>query len=1007
MYTNRNLILDGTSPSIKRPQNILDGTSPSIKRRHPVTAKDTVVNSNLGVQTNISYDNLHSQFIQSSDPNHWYQNCDLFTDLTPCSIPLSDIFKDMGDQSNCTVSPCNTSRCKTCKIIIPDNSFKSCLTNKEYHTHGFGNLNCKTSNVIYGIECTLCGLVYVGETSSPLHKRINAHRSLINRGGNQILYNHFNQPDHSVLSMKVRILEKIYHLNDDNGLRYRRSRELHWIKELGTAAPYGCNDNIKGVGNLSSPACSSVNVMSLFNEFPRRKRSHGHRHYKSSHTDINFHELLSYIHEPLGIHHIRTELYAISNVKLRKLQNECLDSAFTNQFSSEYQLSSIILDIAHKRLDKPPQNLENKNRSFLKLKFANKGINSINIGSILHHKTVCSKIPPYFKDCQTPTISYTYTRSIAPEIFNYKQALKDINTYDLTKNPPSCSCNSSPFLYSPVGHVITGDLKVISNITLRNIISKGPKYREPQAFTWGQNFRLVMDSVEEHARLWAKREKVEVDTLSEWVKAIRNLVKRRLYVLSKSISTKPRSVFKNNNVKECLSKLHNDYVVVPADKAANNVVFICKAYYYDCLIKELGINGVSSSSAYQHTTFTKEEIIQNHKSVLGKFNIHFKDTELDLPALYWIPKLHKCPYKQRYIAGSSKCSTKALSKTLTQILTVIKDGLQNYCENAYSHSGVNQMWILKNSKELLEKLQSHSLLAISSIKTYDFSTLYTTIPHTKLKNRLKDLIHSCFFSKKTGKQRYKYIVINHMSSYFVKNHSDASHKYSEEDIIDMLNFLIDNIYVEFGGQVFQQVVGIPMGTNCAPLLADLFLYSYEADFIQNLIRSGSKNSAKSFNFTFRYIDDVLSLNNHKFGEYLDFIYPEELEIKDTTETPTHASYLDLSLYIDHKKCLTTSLYDKRDDFDFQIVNFPFLCSNIPESPAYGVYISQLIRYARACSYYNDFLARGKILTNKLLKQGYTKSKLLRAFGKFYGRHYSLVDKYDMSLSIICSDLEIV
>ena len=84
-----------------------------------------------------------------------------------------------------------------------------------------------------------------------------------------------------------------------------------------------------------------------------------------------------------------------------------------------------------------------------------------------------------------------------------------------------------------------------------------------------------------------------------------------------------------------------------------------------------------------------------------------------------------------------------------------------------------------------------------------------------------------------------------------------------------------------------------------------------------------------------------------------------------------------------------------------------MCSNIPESPAYGVYISQLIRYARACSYYNDFLARGKILTNKLLKQGYTKSKLLKAFGKFYGRHYSLVDKYDMSLSIICSDLEIV
>ena len=87
----------------------------------------------------------------------------------------------------------------------------------------------------------------------------------------------------------------------------------------------------------------------------------------------------------------------------------------------------------------------------------------------------------------------------------------------------------------------------------------------------------------------------------------------------------------------------------------------------------------------------------------------------------------------------------------------------------------------------------------------------------------------------------------------------------------------------FGGQVFQQTVGIPMGTNCAPLLADLFLYSYEAEFLQNLLKKQDKKLAQSFNFTFRYIDDVLSLSNSKFGDYLHLIYPSELEIKDTTE----------------------------------------------------------------------------------------------------------------------------
>ena len=97
--------------------------------------------------------------------------------------------------------------------------------------------------------------------------------------------------------------------------------------------------------------------------------------------------------------------------------------------------------------------------------------------------------------------------------------------------------------------------------------------------------------------------------------------------------------------------------------------------------------------------------------------------------------------------------------------------------------------------------------------------------------------------------------------------------------------------------LFQQTVGIPIGTDCAPLLADIFLYWYEADFMQSLLSTGKKHLASRFNLTYRYIDVVLSINNPEFENYLGQMYPAELEINDTRESTTSASYLYLLLSI--------------------------------------------------------------------------------------------------------------
>ena len=201
--------------------------------------------------------------------------------------------------------------------------------------------------------------------------------------------------------------------------------------------------------------------------------------------------------------------------------------------------------------------------------------------------------------------------------------------------------------------------------------------------------------------------------------------------------------------------------------------------------------------------FSASEVFDNHKSVLTTIGIQTADGELELPYIYWILKMHKNPYKHRFIAGSSKCSTKPLSILLTKLLTHIKQGLQKYCKTAYSRSVVNQMWILKNSKELLEHLESPNFNHVTSIKSFDFSTLFTTIPHQKLKSRLATIIRNSFIYK-NGNRRYKFLVLARKGPYFVKEHSDSKNKYTEDDIINMLEFLVDNIFVVFRGEVFKQ-----------------------------------------------------------------------------------------------------------------------------------------------------------------------------------------------------------
>ena len=205
---------------------------------------------------------------------------------------------------------------------------------------------------------------------------------------------------------------------------------------------------------------------------------------------------------------------------------------------------------------------------------------------------------------------------------------------------------------------------LIDHVTLQPYLSK-PIYCQYKklifSYSWHQNFDIIMDACEEYARRWAKKEDVEVDTLSEWIKSIADVLKRRIRRLKHSVNTRHESIFSDPDVVRELSRLHENFVIVPADKASNNYTFVCKRHYVSILSEELGLNSLPGNPTYNLTDLSASEVLDNHKSVLTSFGIETSDDELDLPYIYWIPKMHKTPYKHRFIAGSSKCSTKPIS----------------------------------------------------------------------------------------------------------------------------------------------------------------------------------------------------------------------------------------------------------------------------------------------------------------------------------------------------------
>ena len=211
---------------------------------------------------------------------------------------------------------------------------------------------------------------------------------------------------------------------------------------------------------------------------------------------------------------------------------------------------------------------------------------------------------------------------------------------------------------------------------------------------------------------------------------------------------------------------------------------------------------------------------------------------------------------------------------------------------------------------------------------------------------------------------------------------------------EILSFILDNIFVKCGKSIYKQVIGIPIGLDSGQDIANLLLFCYESEYVETLSKEDIV-LARKFNFNRRYIDDLFVANFPEFKNHIYKIYPRELEIKLESSNPRNLSYLDLRI-LSNNNNLTFSVYDKRDDFNFEIVNYPFSDSCIPKRSALGVYVSQLLRYARICSYFQDFKVKSHALVTKLRNQGYKAEDLRRLTIKFFNERQDFLGKYNIA-----------
>jgi hypothetical protein len=582
-------------------------------------------------------------------------------------------------------------------------------------------------------------------------------------------------------------------------------------------------------------------------------------------------------------------------------------------------------------------------------------------------------------------------KKLGDVVCNHKKAARSCESY--TEPTDQCPCRKIfGAQYRPnSGCVLSMDPSISPCDKLRDLLKEGAGYRENIRSNITEALNTGLDGL---IGKLAKGFAIPPTQFYEWKKNIMNTIQPLL-----STPPKERSAVMEPDVRTALNFLRRHLVIGVTDKAPKNFVFICRNHYKSVLHTELQ----KEDGAYRTTNLSNEAIYNKFARELHSPNAQIpekvkkalkktKPADIHIPIIYWLPKMHKQPAKARFIAASADVLTTPLATCINDMLGFIKDELVRKDIQHIIKTGVKRCWFVDNHDKVcrwLKILPRTNDTTSRSIDSYDFSTMYTTLD-------LDDLVTSVHGAIQEAFQGHLCLLYhNKKNCRWIDTEADKkkqkpNHLYTADQITHLVRVLVQNTFIKNGSITKQQILGLPMGTNPAPHIADLVCYYKESTAMDRLMTTNIE-LARKFIGTFRLIDDILSIDNPDFAKHVllagvsnnipDPIYPSFLELNKTNESSKSVTYLGMNISSTNSGFrIKVAPCDKK--FPYPKINYPSLLGNFPKVLGYGVFTGQLHRFASICTTSRDFMDSTIKTSQLLLNKGYKRSLLYKKLDSY-------------------------